>query len=97
MKQSDRILAQGAWVASLLAVYWLPFGYWLVAATTANLLHERFTAWWAGTCLQDRVRGFLTPDIALWEARLTAMEKDVADVKDAQVRMIGTVRGRQLP
>jgi hypothetical protein len=93
----EQLLAWLVWVASLAATFWLPWAYWLIAATTLNLIHQRYTDWFAGRELQRRVRDHLAADIDRWTAQLEAMAGDLADVKEVQAKMIGTLRGRNLP
>jgi hypothetical protein len=90
-------LATLIWIASLALAHWYPSSYWVLLATTLNLLHARYSSYFAGTTLQARVTGFLADDIAEHNARLDQMTKDVADVKEAQVKIAGAWRGRNLP
>lgn len=90
-------LATLAWFGSLALAHWYPHSYWVVLATTINLLHQRYTAYFAGTTLQTRCIGFLTDAFAEQHTRLTAMEKSVEDIKEAQMKIAGAWRGRNLP
>jgi hypothetical protein len=90
-------LATLIWIGSLALAHWYPSSYWVLLATTLNLLHARYSSYFAGTTLQDRVTGFLNDTLAEHRTRLDAMAKDVADVKEAQIKIAGAWRGRQLP
>jgi len=88
-----------AWFATLaLAYYWpVPTATWLVLAATVNLLHVRYVAWWVGPPLRERVQAAVADELALMRGQLESMDKDVADIKESQVRMMGAARGRNLP
>jgi len=92
-------LATGLWFASLALAYVWPETalYVIVGVTTINLLHARFMAWWAGHSLRDRVRAFLAGELEQQDERLTAMERDVVDIKESQIKIAGAFRGRNLP
>ena len=94
---NERYLSLAAWLASMIAAYFWPGGYWLLAATTVNLLHFRFIDWWCGASLRTRVMTILKEDLASHEQRLARMEKEVADIKDAQLKFAASFRGRALP
>ena len=58
--------------------------YWVVQATTVNLLHSRYSSYFAGTTLQGRVMHFLADDLAAHNTRLdTSMEKNVDDIRES--------------
>jgi hypothetical protein len=96
-QQWEGQLATLIWLASLALANWYPATMWVVLATTINLLHSRYSSYFAGTTLKSRVMGFLNESLADYRTRFAAMEKDVADVKEAQIKIAGAWRGRNLP
>ena len=93
----DEVAADLIWLASLvLAALW-PWTMWLVLATTLNLLCIRYIHWFAGLPFRERLRRAVTEDMLGMNSRIESMEKDVADIRESQVRMQGAWRGRNLP
>lgn len=90
-------LAGIVWLISMVSVYWFPPAMLLVVATTFNLWHARRTHYNAGQAFEDRVNGVLAGHISEFMERIEAMEKDVQDIKESQVKIAGSFRGRQLP
>jgi hypothetical protein len=96
-QQWEGQLATLIWIASLALAHWYPNTYWVVLATTVNLLHSRYSSYFAGTTLQSRVMDFLNDSLTVQQNRLTAMEKSVDDIKESQMKIAGAWRGRNLP
>jgi hypothetical protein len=83
----------------MVAAYFIgELGYWLVGATTINLLHFRFVDWWTGASFRHRVIELIAVELDSCHERLDGMRKDVDDIKESQNKMIATFRtGRNLP
>jgi hypothetical protein len=96
---NERIISLAVWFASMVAAYFFPHvGTWLVLATTVNLLHYRFVDWYSGSSFRTRVMSVLDEALAEHDRRVSAMEKDVADIKESQNKIIQSFRtGRTLP
>lgn len=83
-----------AWFASIiLFVYHAPLGLSIIA-TTLNLIHQRKTLYNAGAEFQARVRAVVEGDLNVHVLKMQVLERGVNDVKEAQVKIAGTFRGR---
>lgn len=94
---SDFNIALYAWLFSLVVAWVLPDTLPVVAATTFNLCYQRYILYNAGAKLAHRVREILQDDMNQYSARFHKLEKDVFDVKDAQIAIAGQFRGRGHP
>jgi hypothetical protein len=91
----DYPLSMTVWLLSLCSAPFGVFAVPLIIATTINLWHQRKTIHNAGMEFERRVHGVLNGTIQEFEKRLKAMERDVEDIKESQVKMMGAFRGRQ--
>ena len=81
----DTELSFAAWVASLIAIPFLPLpAIIIVVATTVNLWHQRQTLYKAGEQFEARVRTTLAGDLEKYTDLFAAMKRDVATIKEAQ-------------
>lgn len=97
MIKYDWHIAVVLWVLSLCTV---PLGLVaipVITATTINLWHQRQTLFNAGMEFERRVLFVLSERLEDYESRMKLTEAGVNDVKEAQVRIAGQFRGRQLP
>lgn len=69
----------------------------LVRIAAENLMHARDVLHNAGAEFERRVHDVIAEELAGNDLRLAQMEKDVADVKEAQVGIAGAFRGRKIP
>lgn len=93
----DYEIALCAWLAAAALALWYPNGVWLFAAASVNVLVQRFIEFNAGGEFVSRVHDAVGLEFHEQNRKLEQMSKDVADVKEAQIKIAGNFRGRSLP
>lgn len=108
MPNIDFIVANIVWLAALCGVVGLihygEHGPALATLTALTVVAAGFQVWHArrvmhdaGKPFTDRVHEVLRDDITKFNVRLAEMEREVSDVKEAQVGIAGAFRGRRMP